>query len=56
MYISATMDIDNTLTHEVNSDLEVITAGYAVVVEGDTGANRPLGWPDYQQLCIKGGM
>lgn len=56
MYISATMDIDNTLTHEVKSDLEVITAGYAVVEEGDTGANRPLGWPDYQLLYIKNGM
>ena len=56
MYISATMDIDNTLTHEVKSDLEVITAGYAVVEEGDTGANRPLGWPDYQLLYIKNGL
>ena len=56
MYISATMDIDTTLTHEVKSDLEVITAGYAVVEEGDTGATRPLGWPDYQLLYIKNGM
>ena len=56
MYISATMDIDTTLTHEVKSDLEVITAGYAVVEEGDAGANRPSGWPDYQLLYIKNGM
>ena len=55
VYVSSIFDTDYKLSHITTSDLEVITAGYAVVDEGDAGAARPNGLPDYQLLYIKEG-
>ena len=53
MYVSS--NADNKFSHVTESNLEVVSAGYAIVDEGDTGATRPNGLPDYQLLYIKEG-
>lgn len=55
VYVSSTYDKDYKLSHITTSDLEVVTAGYAIVEEGDAGAFRPNGLQDYQLLYIKEG-
>lgn len=56
MFVSATVETSNALDHYVKTELQVVTAGYAVIEEGDVGPNRPFGWPDYQLLYIKEGI
>lgn len=53
MYVSS--NADNKFSHITESDLEVVSAGYATIDEGDTGVTRPDGLPDYQLLYIKEG-
>lgn len=53
VYVSS--NADNKFSHITESDLEVVSAGYAIIDEGDTGVTRPGGLPDYQLLYIKGG-
>lgn len=55
VYVSSTFDTDYKLSHITTSELEVMTAGYAIADECDTGATRPNGLPDYQLLYIKEG-
>lgn len=53
VYVSS--NADNKFSHITESDLEVVSAGYAIIDEGDTGVTRPGGLPDYQLLYIKEG-
>ena len=53
VYVSS--NADNKFSHITESDLEVVSAGYATIDEGDTGVTRPDGLPDYQLLYIKEG-
>lgn len=55
MYVSSTLNTEYKLSNITTSDPEVVTAGYAIVEEGDAGADRPNGLPNYQLLYIKEG-
>jgi len=58
MFVSGTMETDPIVSHEVMSDMAVVTAGYLVYDDNDVedGVDRPNGLADYQLLYIKKGV
>lgn len=42
--------------HSVTDDFAVVSAGYALIEEGNTGACRPNGLPDYQIIYVRKGI
>lgn len=55
MYVSSNFDTEWKLSHVPTTDLEVTTAGYAVIDETDGYVFRPDGLADYQLLYIEKG-